>query len=155
MSETYLGIIAFSALVMALIQVGVLVAVYQAVSKVERGVARVEEASRPLLAQVDEVSREAKQSLAHVRQQISRGGDAVAQILERVDETVCRVDALVAAPAREGAALVAGARAVVHALRRPFTSGRKDQAATVHPYNRGQQEGGSHVGKVRTSGVSV
>jgi hypothetical protein len=154
MTETFLGIIAFSTLIMALIQVSVLVAVYLVMRRVERGLEHAEESVRPLLAKVENVTREAAESIAAAREQINRGGEVVADILGRVNETVGRVDHMVQAPAREGAAIVAGARAVVHALRRPFTAARNG-STHADTGDAGDQTGGHHVGKMRASGVSM
>jgi len=150
---TYLGVIAFSTLVMALIQVSVLVALFLMMKRVQAVVTRVEDATRPLLAKIEDVTRETSQSIAAARLEISRGGEAVAHILERVEETVGRVDSIVATPAREGAAIVAGARAVVHALRRPFVPAGRAHAPASHDGE--QQRGGQHGGQMRTSGVPM
>jgi|SRR5579862_7439587 len=154
MTETFLGVIAFSTLAMALIQASILVAVYLVLRRVERGIEGAEQAARPLLVKVENVTREAAESIAAAREQINRGGEVVTQILERVDDTVGRVEAMVQAPAREGAAIVAGARAVVHALRRPFTPGGNGRSGTAA---RGTEDekGGHDVGKVRASGMSM
>jgi hypothetical protein len=159
MTDTFLGVIAFSTLIMALIQVSVLLAVYLAVRKVQEGAARIEEAARPVLTQVEHISREAAASIAEARTQISRGGDSFKHVLERVEDTVDRVEGIVGAPAREGAAIVAGARAVVGALRRPFWAGRKGPAG-AHTSNGDRQpvsrdRGGHDGGEMRTSGMRM
>jgi hypothetical protein len=64
MSEVFLGVIAAATLLMALIQVGVLVAGILAVKRINEVLARVEESARPVLAHVDDLVVDATASLA-------------------------------------------------------------------------------------------
>ena len=154
MTETFLGVIAFSTLIMALIQVSVLIGVYLIMRHVEKGIERVEQATRPLLVEAERISREAAATMADARVHISRGGESVEQILQRVETMVERVESIANAPVREGAAIVAGARAVVDALRRPFSPSRH-ASGTASPGNGHQKNGGAHVGEMRTSGLPM
>jgi ElaB/YqjD/DUF883 family membrane-anchored ribosome-binding protein len=120
MSEVFLGVIAVATLVMALVQVGVLVAGIIAVKRLNEVLARVEDSARPVLAHVDDLVVDATASLAAMRAQLDRVERQAVHVLTRTDQAVQRVQEYVVAPAREGIALAAGARALFGAFRTPL-----------------------------------
>jgi hypothetical protein len=120
MSEVFLGVIAVATLVMALVQLCVLVAGIIAVKRMHEVLARVEDAARPVLAHVDDLVVDATASIAAVRVQIDRVEQQAVHVLKRTDQAVQRVQDYLVAPAREGIALAAGARAVFGAFRGPL-----------------------------------
>jgi len=120
MSEVFLGVIAAATLVMALVQVGVLVAGIIAVKRLNEVLVRVEDSARPVLAHVDDLVVDATASIAAVRAQLDRVERQAVQVLTRTDQAVQRVQEYVVAPAREGIAIAAGARALFGAFRVPL-----------------------------------
>jgi hypothetical protein len=120
MSEVFLGVIAVAALVMALVQLCVLVAGIIAVKRMHEVLVRVEDAARPVLAHVDDLVVDATASIAAVRVQIDRVEQQAVQVLKRTDQAVQRVQDYLVAPARQGLALAAGARAAFGAFRGPL-----------------------------------
>jgi ElaB/YqjD/DUF883 family membrane-anchored ribosome-binding protein len=120
MSEVFLGVIAVATLVMALVQVGVLVAGVIAVKRMNEVLVRVEDSARPVLAHVDDLVVDATASLAAMRAQLDRVERQAVHVLTRTDQAVQRVQEYVVAPAREGIALAAGVRALFGAFRTPL-----------------------------------
>jgi hypothetical protein len=120
MSDVYLGVIAAATLLMALVQISVLVAGIIAVKRMHKVLVRVEDSVRPLLAHVDDLVVDATESIAAVRVQLDRVERQTLQVLTRTDDAVQRVQKYLVAPAREGIALVAGARALFGAVRVPL-----------------------------------
>ena len=120
MSEVFLGVIAVATLVMALIQVCLVIAGIIAVKRMYDMLLRVENTMKPVLAHVDELVIDATASVAAVRVQIDRVEQQAVQVLKRTDQAVQRVQDYLVAPAREGMALAAGARALFGAFREPL-----------------------------------
>jgi hypothetical protein len=117
MAQTYLGVIALSTLLMAIAQLATLVFVVFWMKHISERVDQVEHATRPLLDEVQAMTRETTHAVHAARVRVERAGDAVAELLDRSVDTLGSVQLLVGRPARQGAALVAGARAMVHSLR--------------------------------------
>jgi hypothetical protein len=120
MSDVYLGVIAAATLVMALVQIGVLIAGVIAVKRMHKVLVRVEDSVRPVLAHVDDLVVDATESIAVVRAQLDRVERQTLHVLTRTDEAVQRVQHYLVAPAREGIALAAGARALFGAFQGPL-----------------------------------
>ena len=120
MSEVFLGVIAVATLVMALIQVCLVIAGIIAVKRMYEMLLRVENTVKPVLAHVDDLVMDATASVAAVRVQIDRVEQQAVQVLKRTEQAVQRVQDYLVAPAREGMALAAGARAVFGAFREPL-----------------------------------
>jgi hypothetical protein len=120
MSDVYLGAIAAATVLMALVQIGVLVAGIIAVKRMREALVRFEDSTRPMLAHVDDLVVDATESIAAVRAQLDRVERQAVHVLTRTDEAVQQVRRYLVAPAREGIALAAGARALVGGLRSPL-----------------------------------
>jgi hypothetical protein len=120
MSDVYLGVIAAATVAMALVQIGVLVAGIIAVKRMNEALVRFEDSARPVLAHVDDLVVDATASIASVRAQLDRVEQQAVHVLTRTDQAVQQVRHYLVAPAREGIALAAGARALVGGLRSPL-----------------------------------
>jgi hypothetical protein len=120
MSDVYLGVIAAATVAMALVQIGVLVAGIIAVKRMNEALVRFEDSARPVLAHVDDLVVDATASIAAVRAQLDRVEQQAVHVLTRTDQAVQQVRHYLVAPAREGIALAAGARALVGGLRSPL-----------------------------------
>jgi tetrahydromethanopterin S-methyltransferase subunit B len=118
-TEAFLGVIALATLITAIAQVGVLIAGLRLARRVNAAVERIEDTTGPIVARVDELSAEALLSLAAARSQMDRLERMTEDVVNRIDETVRTWQTYVLKPARQGVALLAGARAAVLAFRRP------------------------------------
>ena len=115
----FLGVIAASVLIMACVQVGLIVGALVAVRKLNAMTRRIEREIEPVAMHVNAIVHQVQDGAALAAERLHRFEDSLVRIAERVDATVGTVQSGVMKPAREGAALAAGARAVVRALRRP------------------------------------
>lgn len=118
-SEAFLGVIALATLTTAIAQVGVLIAGVRLARRVHTAVERIEGATGPIVARLDQLSTEALESMAAARSQMDRLERMTEDVVSRIDQTVQTLQTYVLAPARQGAALLAGARAAVLAFKRP------------------------------------
>lgn len=135
-SNIWLAIIAVSTLVMALVQVGAIVAGALAARKVQARLTSVEqrlqEKVEPLVAQVQPllerlsvISADATRLSALAVQQAEKADVAVTSAARRLDQTLAVVQNAVVAPAREGMALASAVRAAVGSIRQGRTSRRR------------------------------
>lgn len=123
-SGIFLGIIALATLVMALIQVGAIIAVLkiakqaQDVAKQAQDVlASVHRDVKPLLARASEIADEASKTATLATAQAEKVDKMVTDLTRRVDETSTLVQHAIITPAREGIAIVAAIKASLSALR--------------------------------------
>ena len=113
----FLGVIAASVLVMAVLQVGMAVYGARVAQRVLRVVDQVERETAPLFAQFQAIGAEAARASALAAAQVERADRLFADVSQRIEDTSAIVQAAIVAPAREGVAVVAGFRAAVAALR--------------------------------------
>lgn len=119
-----LGIIAVATLVMALVQVGAIIALLRIAKQtqevlvsVQRDVKPLIEEVKPLLAKVNAIADEASKTATVATAQAEKIDRLVTDLTRRVDETSAIVQQAIVIPAREGIAVVAGLKAAVAALR--------------------------------------
>lgn len=113
-----LAVLAISTLMIAVVQAVVVIAVFIVARRLTAAVSKIESAALPVLAHADAMAAEGLTVLGAVRDQLGRIERATADALSRMDLTVQRLQSYVLTPARQGAALLAGARAVVQVFRR-------------------------------------
>ena len=135
-AEIFLGIIAVATLATAIVQIGVLVAAGLLARRLARLTDQVERELQPLFGHLNTIARDASRATALAVVQVERVDDLFADVAYRVGETLNVVQAAVAGPAREGAALLAGFRAILSALRNgrntgPRTRGEDDDALFI------------------------
>lgn len=123
-SGLFLGIIAVATLVMALIQVGAIIALMrlakqaqEVVVSVQRDVKPLLEDVKPLLAKVNAIADEASITASVATAQAQKIDRLVTDLTRRVDETSAIVQQAIVIPAREGIAVVAGIKAALGVLR--------------------------------------
>ena len=114
----FLGVIAVATLAIAVVQVYVIVLGLRALRRLDSLSERARDELLPLAAGLDAVTREAQHALAAATETLYSVQSSVQQVARRVDRTVGVVESGVAMPAREGAALLAGARAVLRAFKK-------------------------------------
>jgi hypothetical protein len=117
LSETFLGIIAGATLVMALIQVGAIVAILRVARQAQQTMAEVQRDVKPLLLKVTAVADEASRTAVLATAQAQKIDRLVSDLAVRVDETAGVVQHAIITPAREGMAIVAALKAGLEALR--------------------------------------
>jgi len=116
-SEIFLGVIAVATLAMAIAQIGVMVAASAAIRRMERLADRVEQDVGPLLGHLNAIGRDAARAASLATAQVERADRIFAEVAVRVEEAITSVQSTIAAPAREGRALVSAFRAAFSAIR--------------------------------------
>ena len=127
-SEIFLGVIAVSTLLVAIVQVGVVVAAGVALRRLGRLVDTVEQEIKPIFGHVNTIARDASRAAALATAQVERADKLFSDVAVRVDEALNAVQASIGAPAREGRALLSAFRAAFQAIRELRQSGRSRQA---------------------------
>ena len=113
----FLGVIAVSVLVMALIQVGAIVFAARLARRVEALLGRVERDLQPAMERLTSMSGDASRAATLAAAQVERVDRALDDLTRRADRTVAHVQRALSRPQREGAAVVAGVRGFVSSLR--------------------------------------
>ena len=116
-SQIFLGVIAVATLTTAIVQVGVLIGAGMLARRVERLVDRVERELQPAFAHVNTIGRDATRAVSLAAAQVERADQMLTALTRKIDEAVATAQAAIAAPAREGQALLAALRAALDALR--------------------------------------
>ena len=135
-SELFLGVIAVATLVMALIQVGALVAILRVARMAQQTIADVHRDVRPLIEQATVVATkataiadEASRTATIATIQAEKIDRLLTDLAVRVDQTAGVVQQAIITPAREGLAIVAALKAVLGALRSPHEGPRHGRTA--------------------------
>jgi hypothetical protein len=116
-ADVLLGIIAVAVAVMAIVQVGALVAGVRVARRVEKLASELETSVKPLLANLTAMSAEASRAAALAAGQVQRIDHLFNELVSRVDQTLATAQAFIAGPAKEAMAIVAGVKAAIGALR--------------------------------------
>jgi hypothetical protein len=116
-ADVFLGVIALATLASAIVQVGVLIAAGRVAKRVESLARSVEQELKPLFGHLNSIGRDASRTASLASAQVERADRLFADLVQRVEQYLNVVQATVAAPVREGAAVLAGLRAVISALR--------------------------------------
>ena len=116
-SETFLGIIAAATLVMALIQLGAIVAILRVARQAQQSSAEVQRDVRPLIAKATAVADEASRTATIATIQAQKIDRLLTDLAVRIDETAGVVQHAIITPAREGMAIVAALKAGLGVLR--------------------------------------
>jgi len=118
-SGVFLGVIAGAVLVMALIQVGAIIAAARLAQRVNQLAQQVERDMAPLVANLHTIGAEAARASALATAQVERADRLFADVTAKVEETTSVVQQAILGPAREGLAVMAGLRAALASLRDP------------------------------------
>ncbi len=127
--EVLIGIIAFAVAVMAVVQVGAVVAGLRLARRVEQIADQIESGVRPLLSNLTTLSAEATRAATVAAGQVERIDRAVTELTTRLDHTLGAAQRIVAGPAKDGMAIVAGVKAAVTALQGMREATRRRSAA--------------------------
>ena len=125
----FLGIIAFAVVVMAIIQVGAIVAGIRLAKRVDQLATQLDHDVKPLLASVTALTTEAARTAALAAKQVERFDRLFAEMTDRVDQTLAAAQAFVTGPARQGMAIFAGVSALIDSFRGLREASRRRQAS--------------------------
>jgi hypothetical protein len=117
LTDIFLGIIALATLIMALIQVGAIVAIGRLAREAQKTLASVQQDVKPIVAKVSAMADEASHTATIVKAQADKVDVLITELTRRIDETSAVVQQAVITPAREGLAIVAAIKATLMALR--------------------------------------
>jgi hypothetical protein len=112
-SGLFLAIIAVATMVMALIQVGAIIAVLRVAKQAQQAVGSLQRDVQPLLAKVNGIADEASRTAALANAQAQKIDRLVTDLTRRADETSLLVQQAIVTPAREGIAIVAAVKAAL------------------------------------------
>jgi hypothetical protein len=126
--ELFLGIIAFAVLIMALIQVGAIVAGIRLARRVDQIATQLDTEIKPLIANLTALSGEAARAAALAAKQAERLDRVFGELVQRVDDTLAAAQEFVTGPARQGMAIMAGVKAVVDSFRSMREASRRRTA---------------------------
>ena len=137
-SGAFLGVIAIATLVMAVIQVGAIVAALKIARQAQDVLTSVHRDVKPLIAKASEIADEASKTAALATAQAQKVDTLVTDLTRRVNETSALVQQAIVLPAREGMAVVAAIKAGLSAFRgsggfrgRPGRHGDDDDALFI------------------------
>ena len=116
-AEFYLAVIAFAVVVMALVQVGAILAGVRLARRVDQLARQVEQDVKPVIANLAAVSQEAARAAAVAARGVERLEQLFGEMAIRVDETLQVAQAFVNGPARTGMAVIQGFQAVFAAFK--------------------------------------
>lgn len=133
MTDVWLGVIAVAVAVMALIQVGAIVAAARLAKKVDALTGQIEREIKPLMTNLASMSDDAARATSLAVGQVERVDHLVRDLARRAEHTMSVAQQFAAGPAKNGAAVVAGVRAAVTALRgiREASSRRRAASRTL------------------------
>jgi hypothetical protein len=124
--DVFLGVIAAATLIMALIQIGAIIAALRLARQAQEVIASVQRDIRPLVDKAHAMAEEASRTVALAAAQAQKVDRVVTDLSRRVEETAAILQDAIVRPAREGLAVVAAIKAGLGALR-----GLRD----LHPRN--------------------
>jgi hypothetical protein len=127
--ELFLGIIAFAVMIMALIQVGAIVAGLRLAKRVDQLATQIDQEIKPLVANLTALTSEAARAASLAAKQAERFDRVFAELVQRVDVTLAAAQQFVTGPARQGMAIAAGVKAVIDSFRGLREASRRRAAA--------------------------
>lgn len=116
-SQAFLGIIAASTALMAIMQIGAIIVLARVALQVRDIIGTLQQDIRPLIARANAIADEASKTAALATVQAQKIDRLVTELTQRVDETSAIVQQAIITPAREGMAIFAALKAGLAALR--------------------------------------
>ncbi|HYT68669.1 MAG TPA: hypothetical protein VEL51_19745 [Vicinamibacterales bacterium] len=116
-NQAFLGVIAVSTALMAVMQIGAIVVLAKVALQVRDIVAMLQQDIRPLIARANAIADEASKTAALATAQAQKIDRLVTDLTLRVDETSAVIQQAIITPAREGLAIFAAVKAGLAALR--------------------------------------
>ena len=116
LEQSFLGLIALGVLLMAGVQVGAAVVTLRATRRLGETMGRLEHDIRPMVANLQAMSADAKRAAALAATQVERADRLFTNTGRRLDDTMNLVQHSLMVPAREGMAIAKGIRAAFGAF---------------------------------------
>jgi hypothetical protein len=116
LSETFLGIIAVATLLMALVQVGAIIAILRVARQAQQTINTLQTDVRPLIEKATAVADEASRTATLATLQAQKIDRLMSDLAVRVEETAGVVQHAIITPAQEGMAIVAAIKAALGAF---------------------------------------
>ena len=132
MSDLFLGLIAAAVVIMAAIQVAAVVFALRAAQRVGEAVGRLEQHVKPIVADLQAVSSQARRATSMAAAQVERADQLITDLSNKVEETAAALQSSLIRPARDGFAVVQGLVAALSAFkgspspRRPMPTEEED-----------------------------
>ena len=128
-SNLWLGVIAVSVLVMAIIQVGAIVFLARYAKRLMAITEDVQREIKPLAAKINAIADEAQRAAALATKQVERIDALVGDVARRVQHTTSVIESIVTGPVRHGSAIFTGLRSIIAAVltTRPDRGGDRDE----------------------------
>lgn len=131
-AELLLAVIAVAVAVMAIVQVGAMVAALRVARRVEQLAGDLQSQVTPLVAHLTTLSADAARAAHVAATQVERLDTVLAELTGRLEDTLAAAQRVVAGPTREGMAIVAGVRAAIAAIRSLRESARRRAVERPH-----------------------
>jgi hypothetical protein len=125
-ANLFLGVIAFATLLIAIVQIGVLVAAGLLARRLARLSTDIEQQLKPLFAHLDSIGRDAARAASLATTQVERVDSLFADVTGRVEQGLDTVQSAVFGSARQGAAIFSAFRAAFSAFKHP-PAGRRSR----------------------------
>ncbi len=138
-AELLLGIIACVVAVMAVVQVGAIVAGLRVARRIEQIASELETGVKPLIANLTALSADASRAATLAAAQVERFDRMFADLTAKVEQTMAAAQQFVGGPARDGLAIVAGVRAAISALKGMRETARRRSAIRAIPFEEDEE----------------
>ena len=115
--DVFLAVIAVATVAIAVAQIAVIVAAAAAAKRVGQLADTFEREVRPLVGHLNAIGRDAARAASLATAQVERADRLFADAAQRFEHALNGIEASIAAPAREGRALMSAVRAAFQALR--------------------------------------
>lgn len=127
----WLAVIAVAVAVMAIVQIGMLLAVMRSVRQLVETAQKIRQEVSPLADKVNRIADDAGRAAALALAQIERMDRALSATTQRVDETLNVVQSALVEPIRHGAAALSAVRGLLSIFRgtRESAPGRDEEEA--------------------------
>ena len=116
-AEVFLGVIALATLTIAVVHVGVVVGGLVFARRLNRLLEQAEQQMQPLVESVNAIARDAARVTSMATVQVERVDRLVTDLTTRIEDTANTVQNAVLKPLRDGAAMLAGVKAVIDVFR--------------------------------------
>ena len=116
-SEVFLGIIAMATLATAVAQVGLFIAAGRLARRLDRLANEGHGELRPIFGHLDAIGRDASRATSLAAAQVERIDRMCSDLMERAEQALTGFQTGLAAPVREGRAMLSGLRAALAVIR--------------------------------------